>query len=208
MKSQMVDSNTGDLYIVDSYNFRIRQVKQSTGIITSIVGTGINGYSGDDGLATAATISSVFSITFDPYNGVLYIADRTNYRIRAIFVPTGIISTIAGTGISGFSGDNGRALFSTFRECESIAINPLSGVIYLSDHSNKRIRKLSFNFNCSLHNSCNSHGTCVSFQNCSCYPKWNLHDDCSVRDSGVNASHSLEAVAVYNGTTNCEYCFL
>lgn len=203
---------------MDRSNSRIRFVSASTGIISTIAGTG-NGYFGDGGLATAAKISYGATLAFNPYNGIVYIADRYNYRIRVISASTKIISTIAGTGTSGFYGDTGHAFFSSINEVVDIAINPVTGDVYLADEINKRIRKLSFNncsvgyygvscanFNCTTLNSCNSHGICVSPQNCFCSTEWNSHADCSENSAGVKASKN-HSTPIHNGKTNQYYTF-
>ena len=89
----------------------------STGIITSIVGTGTADYSGDNGAATSATLYNPAGITIDS-SGLLYISDCNNHRVRR--VKEGFITTIAGTGTNSYSGDNGQAA--------SAALNYPSGV--------------------------------------------------------------------------------
>jgi hypothetical protein len=100
-----VDS-TGNLFISDNYNNRIRQVT-STGTITTVAGTGVAGYSGDSGPATSATINLPTGVAVDG-SGNLYIADNYNNRIRKVDIG-GTITTVAGTGVAGYSGDNGPA---------------------------------------------------------------------------------------------------
>ncbi len=121
-------SNVGDVYIADTSNNRIRKVTVSTGIITTIAGTGIGGSTGDNGAATSALVQTPTDIALDssgteqviPVNkgfaiiffaviGNVYIADTVNSRIRKVTVSTGIIYTIAGTGTSSYSGDNDQA---------------------------------------------------------------------------------------------------
>ena len=102
-----VDSN-GNIYIADTYNNRIRKVNSTTGIITTIAGNGTGGYSGDGGIATNATLYHPFGVAVDS-NGNIYIADHNNNRIRKVNSTTGIITTIAGNGTAGYSGDGGIA---------------------------------------------------------------------------------------------------
>jgi hypothetical protein len=116
------------VYIADQNNQRIRKVTVSIGIITTIAGTGSTTYSGDGGQATSATLYNplgvaldsagncsrqhfVYIITLSLSNllGNVYIADQNNQRIRKVTVSIGIITTIAGTGTSSYSGDNGPA---------------------------------------------------------------------------------------------------
>ena len=98
----------GNIYIADQWNHRIRKVTVSTGIISTIAGTGTAGYSGDNGAATSATLNYPHGVVLDTA-GNMYIADFTNNRIRKVTISTGIITTFAGTGASSYSGDNGPA---------------------------------------------------------------------------------------------------
>ena len=98
-----IDS-AGNLYIADRGNHRIRKIDTS-GVITTVAGNGAGGYSGDDGSATAAQLFYPTAVTVDSA-GNLYIADRNNHRIRKVDTG-GVITTVAGTGISGYSGDDG-----------------------------------------------------------------------------------------------------
>ena len=88
------------MYISDNNNSAVRKVTVSTGIITTVAGTGADGFSGDGGPATSATMHDTFGITLDQA-GNLYICDYYNYRIRKVTVSTGIISTFAGGGSGG-----------------------------------------------------------------------------------------------------------
>jgi streptogramin lyase len=95
----------GDLYFVDMQNHAVRKVTLSTGIITTLAGTGKPGYSGDGGPATAAQLNQPHSLQFDPA-GDLYICDIRNHVIRKITTKTGVITTFAGTGKPGDTPDN------------------------------------------------------------------------------------------------------
>ena len=112
-------------------------------VITTVAGNGINGFSGDGNPATNASISGILGITLDKYNNI-YIADRMNNRIRKVDVATGIINTIAGTGIAGFGGDGGLADTARFNEPGFLAFDSI-GNLYISDYSNHRIRKIDTN---------------------------------------------------------------
>ena len=102
----MTVDSAGNLYIADTNNHRIRKIDTS-GVITTVAGTGVVGDSGDDGAATTAQLNSPFNVTVDSA-GNLYIADTNNHRIRKIDT-SGVITTVAGTGVSGDSGDDGVA---------------------------------------------------------------------------------------------------
>lgn len=133
-----VDSS-GNLYIADSGNNRIRKVEASTGIITTVVGNGTAAYAGDGGQATAASIRYPLGIAVD-YSGNLYIADTNNFRVRKIAVGTGIITTIAGNGSFSFSGDGGPA---TSAGLSPVAVTLDSGGnLYIAENINNRIRKV------------------------------------------------------------------
>ncbi|WP_449489484.1 NHL domain-containing protein, partial [Winogradskyella pacifica] len=102
----MVFDDNGNLYIAEADNHIIRKIDNS-GIITTIAGTGIAGSSGDGGLATSAQLNSPYGITFDT-DGNLFFTEIFNHTIRKID-NSGIITTIAGTGVAGYSGDGGLA---------------------------------------------------------------------------------------------------
>jgi sugar lactone lactonase YvrE len=128
----------GNLYIADYPNNRIRKVNTS-GIISTIAGTGTAAYSGDGGPATAAELSDPSQIKID-FKGNLYIADARNNRIRMVNT-AGIISTIAGNGIAGFSGDGGQATSSELNLAYGVALDAADN-IYIADYNNNRIRKI------------------------------------------------------------------
>jgi sugar lactone lactonase YvrE len=129
---------TGNLYIADSGNNRIRRLDRK-GIITTVAGTGEPGFSGDGGPATAATFSEVEDITFDA-NGDLLIADTSNNRIRRVD-QKGIVMTVAGTGTRGHAGDGGHATAATFYDPVSVVADA-DGNLYVSDHHNDRVRRI------------------------------------------------------------------
>ncbi len=128
----------GNLYIADSTNHRIRKV-DSTGTITTIAGTGGHGFGGDGGLAAAAQFDRPYGVVVDEA-GNLYIADSTNHRIRKVD-STGTITTIAGTGESGFDGDGGPAAAAQLSAPTGVAVDG-AGNLYIADTENQRIRKV------------------------------------------------------------------
>lgn len=129
----------GNLYINDQT--RIRMVSTS-GIITTIAGNGIMGYSGDGGPALAAQFTSPHGITVDD-TGNVYLADTNNERIRKISA-TGIVTTIAGNGVQGYDGDGGPPDSAALDKPEYIAVAK-NGDIFFSDGVNHRIRKIKHN---------------------------------------------------------------
>jgi len=131
------------VYIADNYNHRIRKVTASTSVITTIAGTGIAGYSGDNGQATAAGIKLPHGINLDSSLNV-YFGDYLAYNvIRKVTVSTGIISTVAGTGSTtgGYSGDNIQATAATMNTPHDAVVDSL-GNVFISDRYNNRIRKV------------------------------------------------------------------
>ncbi len=126
----------GNIYISDTYNCRIRIVNPA-GVISTYAGTGICGYSGDGGPAKSAKISNSYGIPFDRH-GNLLITDVT--RIRQI-TPEGIISTVAGNGIFGYSGDGGPATQANLSDPMGV-FGDTAGNIYIADSGNNVIRKV------------------------------------------------------------------
>ncbi len=130
---------SGNVYIADRNNHRIRKINTS-GIITTIAGNGIGGYSGDGGLAASAMLNSPTGVTTDA-TGNIYISDQDNNRIRKVNT-SGIISTIAGNGIAGFAGDGGSATSAELNTPAHLTIDVL-GNIYITEYLNNRIRKIN-----------------------------------------------------------------
>jgi sugar lactone lactonase YvrE len=137
-----VDSS-GNLYISDSGNNRIRKV--SNGVITTVAGDGMEGYSGDGGPATSAWLYNPYRVAVDSA-GSTYIAETSPYldigndRIRK--VSNGVITTVAGNGTTGFSGDGGPASSAELDQVDGVAVDS-AGNLYISDGGNGRIRKVS-----------------------------------------------------------------
>jgi YD repeat-containing protein len=130
----------GSVYIADYFDNRIRKI-DSSGIISTIAGNRNKGFSGDGGPATQAALNLPFGIAVGP-DGSIYIVDTGNQRIRKVD-PGGIISTIAGNGDRGFSGDGGPATQAAFKDPTGVALGP-DGSIYIIDYNN-RIRKVDPN---------------------------------------------------------------
>jgi uncharacterized protein (TIGR03437 family) len=126
------------LYIADTANRRIRKVT-AAGTISTIVGNGVSNFGGDGGQATAALLDYPADVAVDAA-GNLYIADQFNHRIRRVS-STGTITTIAGTGVPGFSGDGGPAAGAQLNKPVAVAVDS-SRNVYLSDTQNNRIRKI------------------------------------------------------------------
>jgi sugar lactone lactonase YvrE len=133
-----VDSS-GNIYIADTYNERIRKVSTS-GIITTVAGNGTGGYSGDGGAATSAELYYPSGVAVDS-SGNIYIADRNNDRIREVST-SGIITTVAGNGTWGYSGDSGAATSAELYGPSGVAVDS-SGNIFFVEDGNNRVRKVS-----------------------------------------------------------------
>jgi hypothetical protein len=130
---------SGNVYIADTYNSRIRKV--SSGTITTVAGNGLYGYFGDGGQATSAAITYVHGVAVDSA-GNFYIADMNNCRIREVSVSSGNINTVAGNGSCFYSGDGGQATSSGLAFPTGVVPGG-AGIFYIADTSNYRIRKVS-----------------------------------------------------------------
>jgi len=130
------------LYFCDLDNQRIRRLDLKTHRTTAVAGNGQRAYGGDGGAATAAALNMPHEIQFDSA-GHMYIAERDNHVVRKIEANTGIISTFAGTGMPGFSGDGGPAARAQLRQPHSIAVDP-RGKLLICDIGNHRIRQVDF----------------------------------------------------------------
>ncbi|HWB28719.1 MAG TPA: T9SS type A sorting domain-containing protein [Chitinophagaceae bacterium] len=133
--------NKGNLYIGDYGNNRIRKIVLSTGIITTVAGNGVGGYTGDGGAATAAKMSGPAGVVADTVKGVIYFADNNNCAIREINTATGIITTVAGNGTPGYGGDGSLATAATLNYPERFAFDK-KGNMYIADEFNFVVRKV------------------------------------------------------------------
>ena len=129
---------SGNVYIADRRNHRIRRVDRS-GTITTVAGTGERGFGGDGGPAVAARLNEPTRVALDT-SGALYIADRGNHRIRRVD-GLGIVTTVAGNGEIGFSGDGGPAVEARLKLPQGMAVDG-SGALYIADTWNRRIRRV------------------------------------------------------------------
>jgi sugar lactone lactonase YvrE len=129
----------GNIYVADTYNHRIRKI-DTDGVITTVAGTGVPGFSGDGGPATKARLETPHSVAVDAA-GRLYIADSPNERIRMVD-RAGRITTVAGVGSAGFSGDGGPATAAKLNYPKGIEIGA-DGLLYIADSLNHRIRRVN-----------------------------------------------------------------
>jgi sugar lactone lactonase YvrE len=128
----------GNLYIADAKGDVVLMLDTS-GILSTVAGTGAQGFGGDNGAATSALLDSPRGLAVDG-NGNLYISDTHNQRIRR--VSAGVITTIAGTGAAGFAGDGGPALQAILSLPGALAVDG-SNNLYFADTNNHRIRKIT-----------------------------------------------------------------
>jgi sugar lactone lactonase YvrE len=131
---------SGNLFITDLGNYRIRRVDATTGIITTVVGNGTYGFSGDGGPGTSAQLSFAYGVTVDA-SGALFVADYNNYRIRRIDAVTGIITTVAGNGTVG---DGGPATKARLGYPSGVTMDG-SGNLFIAEPANYRIRRVDTN---------------------------------------------------------------
>jgi sugar lactone lactonase YvrE len=128
----------GNLYIADTSNHRIRKLS-TTGVVTTVVGNGIGGFSGDGGAATIATLNTPIGLAVDNA-GDLYIADAFNNRVRKVNSAR-VITTVAGDGDARFSGDHAAATSASLSAPFGVAVDK-AGNLYIADTSNHRIRRV------------------------------------------------------------------
>jgi trimeric autotransporter adhesin len=162
-----VDSS-GNIFIADTFNQRIREVSASTGNIQTIAGTGSAGYNGDGSAATEAELNNPTGVVVDGFGNV-FIADANNNRIREIVAATGIIQTVAGTGVAGF---NGEGIPPTRAQLNfpSDMVMDTHGNIFISDQGNFCIREVvatsgliqAFAGTCGTHGSAGDGGPATS----------------------------------------------
>ena len=130
----------GNVFIADRRNHRIRRVDGSTGVITTVAGNGVAGFSGDGGPATNASILSPRGVDVDGA-GNLFIADQGNHRIRLVDGNTGLITTVAGNGVAGFAGDGGPATSARLNSPRDVAVDG-AGNLFIACEDNNRIRRV------------------------------------------------------------------
>ena len=145
---------TGNVFVADTWNHRIRKIDTS-GVITTLAGTGRRGDGGDGGPATQARLAYPMAVATDAAGNV-YVADSRNHRVRRIN-PSGVISTFAGRGIQGRSGDGGLAARAYLSQPSAVAADA-AGNVYIADSLNHRIRKVDPSGVISTHAGNGEHG--------------------------------------------------
>jgi len=136
--SLAVDGN-GNVFVADYFNHRVRRIDAHTHIVTSVAGDGSSVFSGDGGKATAAGVPYPLAIAVDP-SGNLYIVENGQFKVRRVDAGTGMMSTVAGSGHQGFSGDGGPATKADMNPAGIAADG--KGNLYIADMENNRIRRV------------------------------------------------------------------
>ena len=133
--------SAGNLFYTEAKNHIVRRVDKASGIVTTVAGNCESGYSGDGGSATQATMQEPYSLQVDQNNGDIYIVDRLNSVVRKVDAASGIITTVAGTGEVGYSGDGGPGNQAMFREPNDCFLDGKGGLL-IADIQDQRIRRL------------------------------------------------------------------
>ncbi|MDA0770086.1 MAG: hypothetical protein O2821_07685 [Chloroflexi bacterium] len=133
--------DAGDnMYISDGRTHTVRRIDRNTSVITTVVGTGVEGYSGDGGQAAQATFNNLYSLDVDT-NVDIYVVDRLNAVIRKLDAASGIITTVAGTGVPGYGGDGNLGTKAQLREPNDCFLDGKGGLL-IADIQDQRIRRL------------------------------------------------------------------
>jgi Bacterial Ig-like domain (group 3) len=140
--SGLAVASNGNVFIGDAGNFVVREVTASTGIINTIAGTGTFGYSGNNGPATSAELGSTYGLALNTAGTTLYIADGDNNAIRDLNLTTGIITTIAGDGAFGPTGNGGSATAAALASPRSVAVDA-AGDVFIADTLGNEIRMVA-----------------------------------------------------------------
>lgn len=133
-------TTTTDLYVAEMYNYRVIKINVATGVTTVVAGTGVMGYSGDAGYATSAKLGMPSALFID-HSHNLYICDQTYSVVRKVKLGSGVIYTIAGTGVAGYSGDGNMSQLAQLNNPMGIWVDN-SNNVYIADAGNNVIRKI------------------------------------------------------------------
>lgn len=133
-------TKAGDIYIADTWTFRVRKIDGKTGVVTTIAGTGKKGFSGDGGPAVKAETDGIFSVALSPDEKKLYLADMGNLRIREVNLESGLIRTVAGNGQKGVPKDGEPAVSQPLLNPRAIAVDPKDGRLYIVSRNGNALR--------------------------------------------------------------------
>ena len=132
---------TGNVYIGDFANNRVRKITAATGVLSTVAGSANTGFAGDGGPATSASLNAPKGVALNPAGTILYIADSGNNVVRALNLQTQVITTFAGTSKDGFSGDGGPATAAQLSIPNYVAVDK-NGNLFIADSGNARVRKV------------------------------------------------------------------
>ncbi|HTD67755.1 MAG TPA: hypothetical protein VK846_14615 [Candidatus Limnocylindria bacterium] len=135
----LIVAKNGDVFIADTWNWKIRRVDAKSGIISTFAGTGKRGYSGDGGLAKDAEFSGIYSLSFDAGRENLYLADLENRRVRTINMTSGKVRLVAGNGAKGVPADESDAVVSPLLDPRAVAV-ARSGDVYILERGGHSLR--------------------------------------------------------------------
>jgi DNA-binding beta-propeller fold protein YncE len=165
------------LYVCSVANHVIRRIDLATGTISTVAGCGQKGYAGDGGPASGARLNEPYEVRFDA-DGNLFFVEMQNHVVRRVDARTKIISTVAGTGRPGFSGDGGPAINARLRQPHSIALDR-SGQLYICDIGNNRLRRVDL-----------ARGTITTF--CGTGKRESTPDDSPVAGTPLNGPRAVD----------------
>jgi hypothetical protein len=140
----LIVAKNGDVFIADTWNWKIRRIDATTGTISTFAGTGTRGYKGDGGPAKDAEFSGIYSLSFDASQENLYLADLENRRVRAINMNAGIVRLIAGNGQKGNPNDGTNAANAPLFDPRAVAVAK-SGDVYILERGNGALRVMDTN---------------------------------------------------------------
>lgn len=144
LASEMIVDPTGTtLYVADAVNYKVRAININTGAVTTLAGSGVAG--GKDGIGRAATFNRPNGIAIDATGTYLYIADGNSFKIRSINIASGVVTTLAGSGLAGSADGIGTA--ASFNNGYGIKVSPGGDYLYATDRTNPRIRMLDLSTN-------------------------------------------------------------
>ena len=132
-------AKSGDIYLADTLNHRVRKIDVKTGQISTVAGTGEKGFAGDGGPAKLAKFSGIYCVSLDPSNERLLLADLDNRRVRAVELMTGVVTTIAGNGERGVPSDGAQAASAPLVDPRAVAADS-AGNIYVLERSGHALR--------------------------------------------------------------------
>jgi sugar lactone lactonase YvrE len=130
---------SGDLYLADTWNHRVRKIDPATGVVTTLLGTAEKGYGGDEGPAALARFGDIYCLCFDSKGEQLYLADLDNRRIRAVDLKSGRVRTVAGNGRKGVPENGARAVASPLVDPRAVAADN-QGRVYVLERSGNALR--------------------------------------------------------------------